>query len=173
MSNRKGPKPVFLVDKRAQKAAIDLLLDQPLDGTMKIVISGAKDKSTRQRGLQWMGYTDVVKSGLGGIDEASETRLHLASKYRWCLPIQIRDDDHFAGLWMDFYNKWKSRPFEEKQRAFEWFVDNHVSTEALNRAQMAEYLTKFRDHYGHEVGVNLRDPDEFGWRNLLEYEKKH
>ena len=33
--------------------------------------------------------------------------------------------------------------------------------------ELAEYLNKFKDHYGLELGVNLSDPDEFGWRNLL------
>ena len=159
-------KPIFLVDDRALQAARVALRDAPLDGTVKVTFSAAKDKSARQRGLQWMWYEDVVKSGVGGTDEADQNRLHLVSKYRWCLPIQIRDDDHMASLWLDFYQK-----HSDDAEALEWFVDHHVSTEALDRSQMAEYLTKFQEHYAWDpYNVNLRDPAEFGWRNLLKQE---
>lgn len=166
MQNRKAPKPIFLVDEKARRAAMNTLMDMPVDGSMKVVFSGAKDKSARQRGLQWIWIGDVVKSGLGGANEASENRLHLTSKYRWCLPILIRDDDYFADLWLSYF---EANKHDEKR--LEWFVDHHVSTEDLNQAQMAEYLTNFQNYYGHEVGVNLTDPEERGWRNLLEHEK--
>ena len=79
-------KAIYLVNEAAKRSAINLVMDQPIDGTQKITVSGAGTKSARQRGLQWMWYTDVVKSGLGGTDEADEKRLHLVSKFRWCLP---------------------------------------------------------------------------------------
>jgi hypothetical protein len=166
MQNRKAPKAIFLVDERARKTAMGQLMDLPADGSMKVVFSGAKDKSTRQRGLQWLWYGDVVKSGIGGRDEETENRLHLTAKYRWCLPIQVRDDDYFAALWLSYYEANKHDP-----RKLEWFVDHHVSTEDLNQAQMAEYLTNFQNYYALELGVNLTDPEEKGWRNLLTYEK--
>ena len=155
-------KPIFLVDERARKTAMSQLMDMPTDGSMKVVFSGAKDKSAQQRGLQWMWYEDVVKSGIGGRDEANENRLHLVSKYKWCLPIQIRDDDHMADLWLTFYNQHCHDP-----DALEWFVDHQVSTEKLIRSQMAEFLTKFQEHYAG-LGVNLRDPTDYGWASLLE-----
>ena len=156
-------KPIYLVDDRAKEAAIVQLMQIPADGTVKVVFSNSKDKSSRQRGLQWRWYTDVVKAGVGGTDQASEARLHLVSKYMWCLPIQIRDDDHFADLWMNYYNR-----HTNDAAALEWFVDNHCSTEALDTSQMAEYLTKFQEYYAFPpYSVNLTDPDELGWRNLL------
>jgi len=157
-------KPIFLVDERARKTAMSQLMDAPTDGTMKVTFSGAKGKSARQRGLQWMWYEDVVKSGIGGRDEADENRLHLVSKYRWCLPIQIRDDDHMADLWLAW-----NRAHQHDPAALEWFVAHHVSTEKLDQSPMAEYLTKFQEHYAG-LGVNLRDPADFGWANLLEHD---
>jgi len=163
MQNRKAPKPIFLVDEKARKEAMSQLMDLPADGSMKVVYSGAKDKSARQRGLQWLWYSDVIKSGVGGHNEESEDRLHLASKYRWALPILVRDDDYFAALWLNYFEANEHDP-----KKLEWFVASHVSTEALNQAQMAEYLTNFQNHYAHDLGVNLSDPDERGWRNLLD-----
>ena len=151
-------KPTYLVNEAARRKVINQLLDEPIDGTRKVTITNVGTKSSKQRGLQWIWYADVVKSGVGGRDEASEKRLHLVSKYRWCLPIQIRDDNMFADLWLEYYQRHCKKT--NASAYFEWFVDKHVSTEALDNSQMAEYLTKFRDHYALELGVNLSDPDE-------------
>lgn len=167
MKNHKAPQPVFLVDEKARKVAMGQLMDLPADGSMKVMFSGAKDKSARQRGLQWLWYSDVVKSGIGGSNEESEERLHLASKYRWALPILVRDDDFFAELWLSYFEANEHDP-----KKMEYFVDRHVSTEALNQAQMAEYLTNFQNHYAHKLGVNLTDPDDRGWGNLLSHGEK-
>ena len=156
-------KPIYLVDQRAKKLALSQLMDDPADGTTKVVFSAAKDKSARQRGLQFIWYGDVIKAGVGGLTEGDVKRLHLASKYRWCLVIQIRDDEDFAALWLDYWGRWEGNPAK-----LEWFVDRFVSTEALNQSQMAEYLTEFQRHYADNIGVNLSDPNEYGWRNLLE-----
>lgn len=163
--NKNCPRPIYLVDERARQAVRRQLEAEPVNGTRKVTFSGAKDKSSRQRGLQWIWYNDVVKSGLGGVDESDTKNLHRKAKALWCLPLQISGDDNFAEIYLDFHRRWHTQPeWEEK---FDWFIDNVVSTEKLNQAQMAEYLTAFKDYYGHEVGVNLTDPDEYGWRNLL------
>lgn len=159
-------KPIYLVDERARNLVAKQLSLEPADGTRKVTFSNAKDKSARQRGLQWIWYGDVVKSGLGGESEADKNELHLASKARWCLPIEIRDDDNFAEIYLDFHRRWHMQPeWEEK---FRWFCDKVVSTEDLDQSQMAEYLTEFKNHYGYEIGVELTDPDNMGWKNLLE-----
>ena len=170
MPNRNAPRPIYLVNEKARRLAQEQLAREPADGTRKVQFSGAKDKSTRQRGLQWIWYGDVVKSGIGGVDEESEQDLHLASKARWCLPIEIRDDDNFAEVYLAFHNRWHGTPLWEAK--FIWFVDRVVSTEDLNQAQMAEYLTAFRDHYGLDLGVDLTDPDARGWANLLQQEER-
>ena len=167
--NRNNPKPIFLVDGKARQLARDQLDREPVDGTRKVTFAGAKDKSTRQRGLQWMWYGDVVKSGIGGEAEADKIELHLSSKARWCLPIEIRDDDNFAEVYLSFHQRWHRTAYWEAK--FRWFCERVVSTEDLNQAQMAEYLTAFLDHYSYDLGVELTDPDERGWANLLEQNK--
>lgn len=156
-----------LVNGIVRNNALKKISCAPLDGSFTLTISSTGDKSSRQRGLQWLWYRDVVLSGVGGNDEADSTRLHLVSKYRWCLPILVRDDDQFAELWLDYFNKWRNPNKEAHKDRFEWFVDNHVSTERLNQSQMAEYLTAFKDHYCIELGVNLTDPAAKGWEDLL------
>ena len=166
MKTRKSPNSVYLVNEKAREAAHELLSAQPVDGTMKVTVSGAKDKSARQRGLQWLWYGDVVASGLGGMDESTSDRLHVSAKARWCLPILCRDDDAFADIYLTYYQKWKDAP--DWAHRFYWFCDRVVSTEDLNQAQMAEYLKLFQEWYGFEIGVELTDPGKKGWDNLLE-----
>lgn len=166
MPNRKSPKPIYLVDGKAKAKAIAAVENLEADGTWKVTIAGAKDKSARQRGLQWLWYGDVVKSGIGGAEESEKEDLHIKAKALWCLPIQIRDDDNFASMYLLFHDRWHSTPMWDAK--FYWFCDKIVSTEDLNQAQMAEFLTEFKNHYGYDLGVELTDPDSRGWANLLE-----
>lgn len=168
--NRKAPKPIYLVNENAKEMALKALQSTPADGKWKVAISGSQGKSARQLGLQWLWYGDVVKSGIGGLDESHKDSLHIKAKAMFCLPIQIRDDDMFASMFLDFTRRWKeSGEWDDK---FRWFCDNVVSTQALNQAQMAEFLTDFKNYYGYELGVELTDPDSRGWANLLEYQRQ-
>ena len=132
------------------------LKDLELNGKIKLTISDAGSKSAKQRGLQWKWYTEVANSGLGGKHEDTKDGVHLVSKYRWAVPIFIRDDVHFNDLyaiWIQLYGKDPER--------MEWFIDNQVHTEKFSVSQMAEFLTDFQNRY-LEVGVNLTDPGEKG-----------
>ena len=151
-----------LVNGEVRKNVINDLMDRPIDGTVQVVISGVATKSARQRGLQHIWYGDVVKSGLGGEHESGEDLLDLACKYKWCLPLLIIGDGNFA----EVYNGY-SKKYKENSDKMLWFVKQFVHTEHLSNNQMASYLTSFRDYYDL-MGVNLTDPDEKGWANLLE-----
>ena len=151
-----------LVNKQVAKNVVADIMDRPIDGTIEVVVQGLATKSARQRGLQHIWYADVVKSGLGGEHESAEDLLDWACKYKWCLPLQIQGDGNFAEVYLGYSKKYKSNP--EKMK---WFVKAFVHTELLSNNEMASYLTSFRDYYD-EMGVNLTDPDEKGWANLLE-----
>ncbi len=151
-----------IVNGQVRKNAINDIMDRPCDGTVEVIVQGLATKSSRQRGLQHIWYGDVVKSGLGGEHESAEDLLDWACKYKWCLPLQIQGDENFAEVYLGYSRKYKSNP--EKMK---WFVKAFVHTEQLSNNQMASYLTSFRDYYD-EMGVNLTDPDEKGWANLLE-----
>ena len=151
-----------LVNGQVRKNVMNRLVDLPSDGTIEVVIQKVGTKSARQRGLQHIWYDDVVKSGLGGEYESGKDILDLACKYRWALPILVRDDTFFAEMYLAYSNAWKQDPERMK-----WWVKQNVHTEALSQNQMAEYLTLFKDHYV-EMGVNLTDPEQRGWDNLLE-----
>jgi hypothetical protein len=128
------------------------------DGKFKVVISNAGDKSSKQRGLQWIWNNDVSKSGIGGEHEETPGGVHIVSKFRFALPILIRDDDFFADLWQGWYEK-----HQYDKEALMYFVEHHVSTEVFSVSQMAEYLTNFKNHY-IKHGVNLTAPE---FRGLL------
>ena len=134
--------------------AVSAIKDIQADGTWKVTISKSAGKSARQRGLQWTWYRDVVRSGMGGRDEADEHRLDLVSKFRWCLPIKLREDDFFAEL----YAMYKAKHGDDKDRMM-WFVETKVHTEELDSSQMAEFLTSFQRYYLGE-GFPLSDPED-------------
>ncbi len=127
----------------------------PIDGSVKVVISDAGSKSSKQRGLQWQWYTEVARAGIGGKHEDTKNGVHLLSKWRWAVPILLRDDGFFA----DIFNVWREK-YGDNPEAMGWFLDNHVTTEKFNASQMAEYLTDFERHY--RPMVNLTDPDLMG-----------
>ena len=136
------------------------LKDLELNGKIKLTISNAGDKSSKQRGLQWKWYTEVANSGLGGKHEDTKDGVHLVSKYRWAIPIFNRDDPLFNDLyaiWIQLYGKDPER--------MEWFIDNQVHTEKFSVSQMAEFLTEFRNDCTRH-GIDLREPE---FRGLLDY----
>lgn len=127
----------------------------PVDGSVKVVISNAGSKSSKQRGLQWKWYTEVSSAGVGGSHEDTKEGVHLLSKWRWAVPILKRDDEFFA----DLFVAWKQKHGNDPE-AMKWFIDKQVSTESFNASQMAEYLTDFERHY--RPMVNLTDPSLMG-----------
>lgn len=126
---------------------------------LQVTISNIGTKSARQRGLDWMWNDDIAKAGIGGKHEDTKDGVHLVCKYRFAVPILCRDDDFFSGLYEGWLNNHKG-----DERAILWFVEHHVSTEALTVSQMAEYLTA-KQHYYLDKGVNLTDPQ---FRGLLD-----
>lgn len=147
-----------LINENVKRNVITYIQSLPADGKRKIVISDAGSKSARQRGLQWKWYSEVAHAGIGGIHEDTKEGVHLASKYRWALPIFIRDDEFFAELW----TTWKVQ-HDGNEDALRWFVDTQVHTEKFNTSQMAEYLTEFQRYYSQRV--SLTDPDDKGLLN--------
>lgn len=146
----------FLVSDAVRATAIQRILEMPVDGNFKVTVASAGGKSSRQRGLQWMWYTNVADSGMGGRHEETKDSVHLFSKYKFGLPIMLRDDEFSAGL----YNAWFDKYGEDPER-MAWFVEHHVHTEKFNVAQMAEYLTEFQ-HYYSSRDVPLANPDDMG-----------
>lgn len=152
-------KTFYIVRPDIIKNVINEILSIIPDGKTKVTISNTGDKSSKQRGLQWMWYDDVSAAGIGGKYEDTPNGVHLISKYRWAIPIFCRDDEFFGELYAEFM-----RRHEGDQERIIWFVDQYVSTEKFNVSQMAEYLTHFQRHYLGK-GVNLTDPD---YRSLLD-----
>ncbi|VAW38931.1 hypothetical protein MNBD_GAMMA01-1321 [hydrothermal vent metagenome] len=132
-----------------------------VDGKVKVVFSNVGTKSQKQRGLQFMGYEDVQKSGVGGYDSVST--IHLHAKQCFAIPILRRDDVFFEELYSSFIEVIESPRLSSAK--YWHFVGNYVSTEKFSVAQMAEYLTNFRGYY-IKNGVAFREPD---FRGLLNF----
>ncbi len=138
------------------------IADIELNGKTTVTIGDAGSKSARQRGYEWILYDAIAKSGKGGRHEDSKIGVHLISKYRFALPLMIRDDSNFAELWAIYRQLYSGDPIR-----IEWFIDTQVHTEKLNTSQMAEYLDEFIKHYT-DLGFDLPDPED---KKLLEWKK--
>lgn len=153
---------IYLDSLQAIKKAVNRIMDILPEQQLKIVISGIGTKSDRQRGLQWMWYEDIVNSGRGGKYCDNKNIVHSYCKYRFAVPILIRDDDFFSDLW----SAWEKRSeiMEDSQSRMLYFVEEHVSTEKLTVSQMSEYLTEIQ-RYCINNGIELREPQ---FRGLLD-----
>ena len=153
----------YLTSPEVAKKVSTRLLETTLDGKTKVTFSDAGSKSAKQRGLQWMGYEDKARSGKGGRLGDTKENCHLEAKYRFAVPIFLRDDPFFA----DLYTRWCEicEVAEDKAGRMLYFIDQHVSTEKFTTSQMAEFLTEFRNDCMRK-GIELREPE---FRGLLDY----
>ena len=156
-------KTFSLASLNSMKAAKDYLEGVVPNGKIKVVFSDAGTKSVKQRGLQWAWYEDKAKSGRGGRLGDTKENCHLEAKYRFAVPILLRDDSHFAALYLVYCNK-----YEGDQEMMLYFVDQHVSTEKFNVSQMAEFLTDFKNDCIRS-GIELMEPE---FQGLLDYKKE-
>lgn len=150
-----------LTSSNVLNTAIIRLKELPCDGKLKLTISDAGSKSSRQRGLQYIWYKDIVSSGIGGRHEENTESLHTACKYWFARPIFIRDDPFFAdldGMYVQLYGGNSDR--------MAWWASEQIHTEKLTTSQMGEYLTEIQKYYSGK-GVQLTDPDDL---KLLAYE---
>jgi len=158
-----------LINEAVKRTFLQDLYCRPIDGSVTVTISKTGSKSSRQRGLQHIWYNDIVMSGLGGEYEANETILDVYCKYRWGIrillsePIGPNENDYLADAYIEYVKSNKHNPSKMM-----WWTGQNIHTEDMSNNQMAQFLTAIRDYYGHEVGVNLTDPDLRGWEGLLE-----
>lgn len=158
-----------IVNEAVRQKAFNRAKQLPMDGNLTVVLCRTGSKSKKQRGLQHIWYQDIVKSGLGGRLEEDEDILDVACKYRWGIRILISErtganaDGHLEDAYLEQVKLHKNNPAKMM-----WWTAQMIHTEGMSNNQMAQFLTRIRDHYGYEVGVELTDPDDKGWGNLLE-----
>ena len=149
------PQSYILVNQQVMRNALQHINSLECDGKLKVTISSSGSKSARRRNLQWMWYSEVVNSGIGGKHEESKESVHRFSKFKFAVPLLLRDDTDFADLWTNLHKLYRGD--SEKMK---YIVDNFVSTEGDDFA-MGEYLTEFHRYYS-DLGVNLSNPDDLG-----------
>ena len=144
----------YLTSLEALKKVSSRLFEIIPNGKVKVTFADAGSKTLKQNNLWFLWCTDVSRSGIGGEHEDHVDGVHLVGKYLFVVPILQRDDDFFAELYAAWY---KAHQYDKER--IEYFVAHHVSTTVLNKSQMAEALTAFKNHYGVKHRVNLREPE--------------
>jgi hypothetical protein len=148
----------YLVSPEVVRNAVARLLEIIPNGKVMMTLSDPGSKNSKQRGLQHIWYGDIAAAGIGGRLEDTKENVDLACKWKFAIPIFVRDDSFFS----DLYDAWKIKHGGD-QEAMRWFVEEQVHTENFSVSQMAEYLTCIQNHYSR-VGVQLTDPQ---FRGLL------
>ena len=144
----------YLEDDLIRSNAIAFISRLKCDGKVKITVSNAGSKTSKQRGLQWRWYTDIANSGIGNDDTPDS--VDLTCKWLFARPIFCRDDDFFN----DLHNEYKKIHGADPER-MKWFCANIIHTEQFSPSQMAEYLDMIEKYYVSK-GVQLTDPREYG-----------
>lgn len=151
----------WLGTKRGRDNAIARLLEIELDGGKKCVISDTRNKSNQARGVQWMWYTEVAKSGIGRFDQKED--IHREAKWMFARPILLRDDETFRYIWPTIEAECKGDP--NKMR---YAVDHFISTE-VEGFKIGEFLTDFERYWrGHGVNLTIPDPRFREWMEQKE-----
>jgi len=100
----------YLIDEERRQNAIDRMMKFDLDGKVKVTFCNAGDKSAKQRGLDWLWNTDIANSGMGGKFEDTKANVHRVCKFKFAIPILIREDPFFAELYQMYIQLHKSDP---------------------------------------------------------------
>ncbi len=149
----------LIIDSNRQKILAKSLIDQmPNDGSEQVTFKKVDKSSTaRQMRLRfkWMGQ--LAKSGLGKHD--TKMSANLGAKYQFGLPILLRDDALFCGMYNHFLET--IEPYVNNGSLIKEFVERHMSiSKLMSRKQQAEYLSDFQQYWVRK-GVNLCDPSDY------------
>jgi hypothetical protein len=142
---------IYLNNQAAVHRAQQAIADVGVDASACVRITRGHTKSAQARGLQWMWNKEVAISGIGSADTAED--VHLASKWRWAVPILKRIDPVFPDVWAGILAQYGKEP-----KVMKWVVGNLVSTEGPG-FPIGEYLTEFERHW-RAAGVGLTIPDQ-------------
>ena len=152
------PETFWIGSDLAKHRAIARIRELDIDGAVSVTIADTRSKSVRCRGLQWLWATEVAESGIGQYDTKED--VHRAAKWKWAVPILLRDDPDFAEIWPDLSERFRQNP-----EIMRYIVDNFVSTEGKGFA-ISEYLTEFERYYrGHGVQLTIPDKGLLEWAN--------
>ena len=154
-------KNFYLISETVRNNVLDAVRAATLDGKTKVSIGAAGSKSARQRGLQWIWYGDVSKSGIGGQLEETPQGVSIRAKEMFAMPLIWADTDKYEGF-LEIYSLVCVQHGGNDQFMYR-FYDKYLHTEWFNTQEMAEFLTAFQIYYTNH-GVNLSDPID--WKLL-------
>jgi len=133
-------------DAIADRAA-EVIQNLPHDGSLDVFIKEYKsDRSLKQHRLRWLWMT--VYGGEHGI---TKDRSNKEWKYRFVLPILIRDDEN--GALKSLLDRAKGHPI-----VMEKFIDL-IRASDMDMGQYSEALTEF-DRWAGSHGIILPHPED-------------
>jgi hypothetical protein len=158
----------FILENEQRRTFVsNLILEQPVDGSVTVEIKKTDVSSTaRQRRLQWRWNTEVSQSGLGR-DETKEG-VHTTAKWLFARPILLRDSEVFGAIFEGFSHMIQDISDQDRGEYWRQFTEYYISTEQMTRRQRAEYLREF-EMYWRGKGVDLSIPsmqgldENLGW----------
>jgi hypothetical protein len=159
----------FILENEQRRTFVsNLILEQPVDGSVTVEIKKTDVSSTaRQRRLQWRWNTEVSQSGLGR-DETKEG-VHTTAKWLFARPILLRDSEVFGAIFEGFSHMIQDISDQDRGEYWRQFTEYYISTEQMTRRQRAEYLREF-EMYWRGKGVDLSIPsmqgldENLGWK---------
>lgn len=147
-------KSIIVTNQSSKKYLKTEIQKLPDDGSYTVEIKKTgKDSTAKQRRLNWLWCSEIAKSGVGYDDNKMD--VHIRGKYKFALPILLRDCDIFPIIHAHFMEV--TRYAEDRSHLVKEFTRLHISTEQMTKEQRAEYLTDFSQFFISH-GVTLTDP---------------
>lgn len=158
----------FILENEQRRTFVsNLILEQPVDGSVTVEIKKTDMSSTaKQRRLQWRWNGEVAASGLGWND--TKEGVHITAKWMFAKPILLRDNAVFGVIYEGFSAMVQDISEQDRKSFWREFTEYYISTEQMTRRQRAEYLREF-EMYWRGKGVDLSIPsmqgldENLGW----------
>ena len=150
----------LIIDSERQKTYCKSLIDElEEDGSMTVEIKKTgMDSTAKQMRLRFMWMGEIAQSGLGQHDTKMD--VDLACKYKFGLPILLRDDDCFAVVYHHFQEAIEG--YGNYSALIKQFCKDYVSiSKLMSRKQQSEYLTDILDYWTRK-GLGLTRPEDQG-----------
>jgi len=128
-----------------------LLSNIPIDGNTVVQIKSTKTSSlAKQRSLTWRWMKEIKRSGMEGDRDKEE--IYTRMKWRFALPIMLRDSDIFRIVYNSFIKSIEGSL--EYKKYCKLFTESYISTDKMNKEQREEYLNNVKS-YWKEKGLSL------------------
>lgn len=147
--------PFFIINNEVKKNVISRIMDIEPEDKLKVTVSGAGSKTSRQQALDWKWDFEIFKSGIGWHDD-TVTMTHARSKWLFARHILLRESELFKAI----HDHFMTIHGKDHKKCLE-FAEHYISTQSMSVSQVSEYMSD-KQRFWTEKGVNLTCPDDYG-----------